>query len=75
MIPKRISELAKLAGVNVHEYCPGDGVRRFRICPVEDCRGEYFACFKGHTVLGKRQAEMFLAGFIAGLETGLKRAK
>ncbi len=61
----RLSELendAKLVGMTVSTYSPGDGVTRYRFFRIED-KSTYFGPANGiHTVLGLGNAEEFLAG-------------
>ncbi len=72
----QLERLARLSGLTVTTYAPGDGVRRYRFA-IEGSPGSdnYLAARPLATVLGRRDALMWLDGYSSGVavERGLVR--
>lgn len=63
---KELIEIAKKYGLKVFTYNPGDGMNRIRFGRPEQT--DYFSHSGFFTALGKKQATIWLQGFIAGRE-------
>ena len=63
---KELSATAAHYGLVVSTYSPGDGLARYRFAPLGggERQDDYFAAAHGYTVLGLRDACIFLHGVI-----------
>lgn len=57
---------AEAHGLKVYTYNPGDGINRIRFFLAGPNATDYFADSGLFTALGKKQALIWLQGFIAG---------
>ena len=58
---KQIETLAEIVGLDVFTYNPGDGQTRYKFAP-KGRQTDYFGG-NGFTVLGTKEAELFLRGY------------
>lgn len=58
---KQIESLADIVGLDVFTYNPGDGQTRYKFAP-KGRQADYWSGM-GFTVLGTKEAELFLRGY------------
>ena len=61
-----LKENARLAGLKVGTYSPGDGITRYRFYTADTLNADYFADSGLVTVLGRKNAQLFIFAFALG---------
>jgi hypothetical protein len=61
----KLLDRSREAFLSVATYAPGDGAVRYRFFPLTDEQPDYFSDGGIYTTLGIREAETWLAGWVA----------